>query len=119
MWIEVDGMLGIIRSITAGRVQVDFNPPLAGKTIIYDLTVRKILRSKREKLKALIHRRMPVIDIHDFKIVLKKNKVCIELPKSALFLRGLQLVKRVLASDIQKYIGVDRVVFIESYGREI
>ena len=34
--IEFQGKDATVRSIGAGRVLLDFNPPLAGKTLIYD-----------------------------------------------------------------------------------
>ncbi len=57
--IEFQGKDAVVRSIGAGRVLLDFNPPLAGKTLIYDVTVTKKLESKEEKIGALIHRRVP------------------------------------------------------------
>ena len=47
--VEIDGKLGIVRSVGAGRVQIDFNPPLAGKTLIYKLTVKEQIKNVSEK----------------------------------------------------------------------
>jgi len=35
MRIEYDGKMATVRTVGAGRVQLDFNPPLAGKTLVY------------------------------------------------------------------------------------
>src|SRR3990170_8054594 len=54
--IEFGGKMATIRSIGAGRVLLDFNAPLAGRTLIYDVTVQKKLETDLEKAAALIHR---------------------------------------------------------------
>ena len=41
--IEYQGKNATIRSVGAGRVLLDFNAPLAGRTLIYDVTVTKKL----------------------------------------------------------------------------
>ena len=41
--IEADGRTGRVLSVSAGRVQVDFNHPLAGKTLIYKVKVVKVV----------------------------------------------------------------------------
>jgi FKBP-type peptidyl-prolyl cis-trans isomerase 2 len=46
--IEFQGKMATIRSIGAGRVLLDFNPALAGRTLIYDLTVTKKLDKEEE-----------------------------------------------------------------------
>jgi len=38
MRIEFNGRLATVRSVGAGRVQLDFNPPLAGKTLVYEIS---------------------------------------------------------------------------------
>jgi peptidylprolyl isomerase len=48
--IEVDDKKGIVRFIGAGRVQIDYNHPFAGKTILYDINVSKELKSDDEKI---------------------------------------------------------------------
>ena len=47
-------MIGIIRSVTGGRVLVDFNHPLAGKELVYDLKVIKKIEDTGDKLVALL-----------------------------------------------------------------
>ena len=68
MRVEYNGKMAIVRSIGAGRVLLDFNPPLAGKTLIYEATVEKKIKIKKEKIEALIHRRIPEADQTKFGI---------------------------------------------------
>ncbi|MEM3124010.1 MAG: peptidylprolyl isomerase, partial [Nitrososphaerota archaeon] len=41
--ISIDGREGVVRSVGSGRVQIDFNPYLAGKTLVCEATVRAII----------------------------------------------------------------------------
>ena len=49
--ISIDGLLGTIRTATAGRMIVDFNHPLSGKEIIYNVKINKIITDAKEKVK--------------------------------------------------------------------
>ena len=103
MRVEIDGKLAVVRTIGAGRIQLDFNPPLAGKTIIYEVTVQKKIESSKEKINALIHRRIPVVDITKFATKIGKSSVEINVPEEAYYVEGLQLAKRGIYTDIQKF----------------
>lgn len=117
--IEVDGRPAVVRSVGAGRVQVDFNPPLAGKTLVYDLTIKSVLTERDDKVKALTHRRIPNVDVEKFRITLSDKDVTIEVPEEAFYLEGIQAAKRGLASDIQRFFSeVERTVFTEVFSKE-
>ena len=116
MRLEVDGKTATVRTIGAGRVQLDYNPPLAGKTLVYEVTVHKKLETKAEKMEALIHRRIPLIDIKKFNIKTRKNDVIIDMPEDAFYLEGIQLTKRGIAADMQKFFPeVTSVKFVETF----
>lgn len=51
--VSVDGAVGTVRSATGGRVVVDFNHPLAGRQLDYEVTVVRILTAKDEQGRAL------------------------------------------------------------------
>ena len=57
--INLDGMIATVRSVSGGRVILDFNHPLAGKEIEYQFTVKSVVTDTKEKLKALITFLMP------------------------------------------------------------
>lgn len=117
--VEINGKLGIIRAVGAGRVQVDFNPPLAGKTLIYKLTVKEHIKSRKEKVKALIHRRIPSVNIEKFKIVITTKKFTVDFPEDALYLEGIQFIKRGILSDQQKFFPeIEKTVFTETFLKE-
>ncbi len=57
MAITSDGTTGIIRSVSGGRVRVDFNHELAGKNLVYNIQVVKIIDDDVEKVKSMIELR--------------------------------------------------------------
>ncbi len=118
MRLEVDGRLAIVRTIGSGRVLLDFNPPLAGKTLVYEVTVQKKLETKVEKISTLIHRRIPQVDIDKFSLKINKIGVTINIPEEAFYIEGLQLAKRGIFMDIQKFFAEKKTVkFIELFKR--
>jgi len=119
MSLEFDGKLAVVRTVGSGRVQLDFNPPLAGKTLVYEVTVRKKLEAKIEKMKALVHRRIPAVDIEKFKLKVGKTVATINVPEDAFYIEGLQLAKRGIAADIQRFFPeMNTVKFEETFKRK-
>jgi peptidylprolyl isomerase len=119
MRIEYGGKNASIRSIGAGRVLLDFNLPLAGKTLVYDVTVQKKLETNEEKMGALIHRRILVADAAKFKLVLEANALTVEMPEEAFYLEGIQVAKRGVAVDVQKFFPeIVAVKFVETFKAE-
>lgn len=75
--INIDGMLGTIRSFSGGRVIVDFNHPLADKELVYKIKILRKVTDAKEKLNAC----MKFMSLKDdmFTIDLKENKAKIHL----------------------------------------
>ena len=48
--LNIDGRLGVVRIVAGGRITVDFNHPLAGRTVTYKLTVERVVTDTKEKL---------------------------------------------------------------------
>jgi peptidylprolyl isomerase len=114
MRVEYNGKMATVRATGAGRVLLDFNPPLAGKTLVYEITVQKKLETVNEKIAALIHRRIPAVEENKFKFSVRQKIVSIEMPEEAFYLEGIQVAKRGIATDIQKFFpGITTVKFIE------
>ncbi|MFH0896683.1 MAG: FKBP-type peptidyl-prolyl cis-trans isomerase [Candidatus Bathyarchaeota archaeon] len=113
--IEIDGKIAVVRTVGAGRVQVDFNPPLAGKTLVYDMVMKKVIENKLEKIKALIHRRIPSVKLEKLNLTVTEKEVAIELPEEAFYLEGIQVAKRGIASDLQNLFFIERVIFTEAF----
>ncbi len=82
--LNIDGIFGVIKTVSGGRCLVDFNHPLAGKDLVYNVQINKIVDDDKEKLKSLLK-----INLHikDSDIELKDNNANITLknnvPKQA------------------------------------
>jgi len=117
--IEYQGKMASVRAIGAGRVLLDYNPPLAGKTLIYDVTVSKQLSTNEEKIGALIHRRIPVVEEDQFKLCIQEKSLTIDMPEVAFYVEGIQIAKRGVAMDIQKFIPeLTETKFVEIFKAE-
>ncbi len=120
MRVDYGGKMATVRAIGAGRVLLDFNAPLAGRTLVYEVTVKKKLESDEEKIAALIHRRTPAIEESKFEFAVKAKSVSIEMPEEAFYLEGIQVAKRGIALDIQRFFSdVSTVEFTETFKAEV
>ncbi|MCX6819271.1 MAG: peptidylprolyl isomerase [Candidatus Aenigmarchaeota archaeon] len=53
MIVDFSGVKGRIQSVAAGRVTIDFNNPLSGKKLIYELELKEKIEDDLEKIKAV------------------------------------------------------------------
>jgi peptidylprolyl isomerase len=119
MRVDYNGKMATVRSIGAGRVLLDFNPPLAGKTLIYEVTVNKKLETNEEKIAALIHRRIPVVEESKFKFAIQEKTLTLDMPEDTFYIEGVQIAKRGIAMDVQKFLPeMTEIKFVESFRSE-
>jgi peptidylprolyl isomerase len=119
MRINYNGKMATIRSLGAGRALLDFNPPLAGRTLVYNVTVNKELATAEEKVLALIHRRIPVVEPEQFRFTIRKHTITIDMPEVAFYVEGIQIAKRGIAMDIQKFLSeLTEIKFVEAFRNE-
>jgi len=111
--VMIDNLPATIRSISGGRVLVDFNHSLAGKKLHYWIKINKIVTSKKEQASSLLERFMPtsefsveVKEIEAKKAGKKKKILTIKLKNKAQF---KPLVEKIQI-DIRRLIkGVEKV----------
>jgi len=116
--IELGGRHAVVRSVGAGRVQVDYNHPLAGRTLVYDVSVEKVLDDENEKILNVISIRIPEVDKTKFTLERGGADLTIDVPEEAFYLSGLQVAKKSVISDIQKYFpDIDTISFREVFKR--
>jgi peptidylprolyl isomerase len=119
MRVEYNEKMATVRAMGAGRVLLDFNPPLAGKTLVYDVTVQKKLETINEKIGALIHRRISAVEEAKFKFAARAKTVNIDMPEEAFYLEGIQVAKRGIALDVQRFFPkITTVKFTENFRAE-
>ena len=116
--IQLGGRRAVVRSVGAGRVQVDYNHPLAGKTLVYDVSVEKVLEDENEKILNVISIRIPEVDKTKFTLEHSGPDLAIDVPEEAFYLSGLQVAKKEVTSDIQKYFpDINTISFREVFKR--
>ncbi|MBU1201861.1 MAG: FKBP-type peptidyl-prolyl cis-trans isomerase [Nanoarchaeota archaeon] len=76
--VNIDDMFGIIRSVSGGRIIVDFNHPLASRDISYEIEIKKIVTDDKDKLESIIK----IIGIHYDSLSVKDKKAVIVLEHS-------------------------------------
>jgi peptidylprolyl isomerase len=113
--VEIDNKKGIIRYIGSGRVQVDYNHRYAGKTILYDINIKKSLDSDDDKISEILKSRLP---IENEKIVYKKTGATVDvvIPEEIFRADGLAIIKHFTQTDLFKFVtSLTKVNFVETY----
>jgi FKBP-type peptidyl-prolyl cis-trans isomerase SlyD len=54
MMVSLDGALARVKSVTSGRVVIDFNHPLAGEQVVYSIKVHEIVTEDAARAEALL-----------------------------------------------------------------
>ncbi len=114
--VEINGVMATIRNITGGRVIVDFNHPLAGKTLVYNVKIIKKIDDLLEKIKYLLHRRLRSVPPEKFVVNIAEGTIRIEMPKETYLIENIQYVKQAVVKEIEKYVPLSPTVeFVEKH----
>lgn len=70
--VNVDGIFGIVKTVSGGRTIVDLNHPLAGKELDYEFKINRIIVDNKEKVKAMIKLKL---GLKDFDVNVVDNNV--------------------------------------------
>lgn len=77
--LNIDGMFGIVKTVSGGRCMVDFNHPLAGKELVYNVSIKRIVEDDSEKLKSLLKMHL---QLKDARVDVKEGAAAIQTKKS-------------------------------------
>lgn len=61
--LNIDGIFGVVKTVSGGRCLVDFNHPLAGKDLVYNVKIKGIVEGSREKLTSLLKAHLGIKDV--------------------------------------------------------
>ena len=102
--VNVDGSIGVIKTVSGGRIIVDFNHPLSSRDVHYDVHVKRIVKDKKEQIQSMFNLfHLPVEEIiveNNDKDAIIKTKV-----KFPAQLTGP------LTDDLKRLIGLKEVTF--------
>lgn len=73
-----DGRIGKVLAVSGGRVILDFNNPIAGKDVIYEIKILKKVEDEKEQIKAFIK----FLFKKELAFEIKENKIIISVEKS-------------------------------------
>ena len=116
--VTVNDNVGRVIAVTGGRVTVDFNHPLAGKTLRVWFAVVRKLEGLEEQIKHLVKRRVRNVDVNSLKLTLRADEGVaeIELPREHRLSENIQITKYLVSRDVLRWLeGFKEVVFIERY----
>ncbi len=109
MIVTADNMHGRVLSVNSGRVRVDFNHPLAGKVLVYDVEIKSKTDDSKEKIKELI----------EFYTKLPTDKISVEINDKEAEITVPPMIspvyKKKIADDVRAYVGLEKVKFSEVY----
>lgn len=116
MRVELEGKMGRVLSTSGGRVRVDFNYELAGKSLHYEVTVEEKTNKTEEKIRNLLERHFSFANPNDHEVELEDGRVVITLAEAAKIRNEALLGKHYVANAVFKFIkDVKEVNFMEVF----
>ena len=109
--VSLGNKTGVVLSVGAGRVKVDFNNALAGHDLKYVMTIAEEITDDAEKANAIIEADFAAAD--DFKFEFPGDKVVVTLPEITKFHQEWPVARFRVVSDLRETFGVDTVEFVE------
>lgn len=106
--VNVDGQIGIVRTVSGGRIIVDFNHPLSSKDVEYDVEVIRIVKDKKEQIESI------------FKLMgVPIERVEADDKKATIFTKTLlpQQLTEPLTKDLIRLTGLEEITF-EATGKK-
>jgi FKBP-type peptidyl-prolyl cis-trans isomerase 2 len=52
--VNIDNQFGIVKTVSGGRVIVDFNHPLSGKDLHYEVEVKRFITDDKQKMESFL-----------------------------------------------------------------
>ena len=114
MRVGMDNRTGTVTRVIGRKVSIDFNHPLAGKTVVYEYTIRETVEDQTERLKALIKTFGRV----DLEAEIKDEVAVITLPWELNYYKECVMIRRGLADMIIQHLGMKEVHYIEKHTGE-
>lgn len=96
--VNIDGLFGTIKSVSGGRTLVDFNHPLAGQELVYEVTVTRKVMGDQEKVQALaklLLQQEATVELKESKAIVTVKKAVQDQGKERLQKKVRELVQGV------------------------
>jgi len=113
MRVQIKNRIGTITSMTSGRVRVDFNDPLAGKTLKYDYTVHRKAVTPEERALGIVEADFG--SSAGFAASVKGETLDLTLSEMCKYDCRWFTLKYKVVSDMRQMLGLATINFIEQY----
>ena len=108
--VNINGRQGYLSYLAAGRARIDYNHPMAGKTLKYVFTVIKEVKGKEDKVLGLLESNS---GHSGFEVSFKGDDLSVILPQAMLFDTNAAMLKFRLVTMIRDAVECGKVSFIE------
>ena len=108
--VNINGRQGYLSYLAAGRARIDYNHPMAGKTLKYVFTVIKEVKGKEDKVLGLLESNS---GHSGFEVSFKGDDLSIILPQAMLFDTNAAMLKFRLVTMIRDAVECGKVSFVE------
>lgn len=116
--VDINGNAGRVQSVSGGRVRVDFNNDLAGKSVEYVLKVVKKLEAPEEKARALVSKVLGLESEPSIEFVKESSELLIELPEEIEHMKEASLLKQFLQKELSGDIQEVKKVSFKEHSHE-
>ena len=113
MRIQIKNKVGTITHMTSGRVRVDFNDPLAGKTLKYNYNILKKAETPEERVLGIIEADFG--NSSEFKVSIQGDVLELVLIDMCKYNQTWFTMKYKIVSDLRQFLGMNTIKFIEEY----
>ena len=100
--LNVDGKIGVVKVAAGGRILVDFNHPLAGKEVSYDVSIKRMVTDVKEQVEAVLN----ILQLSNYQVAVEDQKVTITLEQEL-----PEQVAHPLITALKRMTKLDEIVF--------
>ena len=102
--VNIDNQIGIIKTVTGGRTIVDFNHPLSGKNLLYEVNVINQITNPKEKIESVLK----------MELMVKEPNVKVEGLKATIKFKLPEDIQKPFKEIIMKVVPeIKEIVFVE------
>lgn len=108
------GLPARVQSVSGGRVRVDFNHPLANKTLLFDVKVDEIVSDRKKQMQAIFETDFPTVK-KEIVVEEKEGQTEIKLPKECNGLEDFQARKIQFITQLKKLLKIEKIKVSEEF----
>ena len=108
--VNIGGRQGIVTYVAAGRARIDYNHPMAGKTLKYSFKIVAVVDGEVERIQALLE---STTGHSDFEVEISGKDITITLPQTMLFDTNAAMTKFRVVTTLRESMDCGTVRFVE------